>query len=69
MALIIAIQNISALADVSDYRYKVMVGDGTAARSTTIAHGKVFGHTRADGWVKLVQQVLAAHETRPVDAL
>jgi len=58
MALIVVIQNISELAPVSDYRFEVLVGDGTDANSKVITSGKVFGHTRSDGWRQLVSQVL-----------
>lgn len=58
MALILVIQNISNLADVSDYNYEVLVGDGTPARSKTLATGRVGGHLRADGWQALARRVL-----------
>ena len=54
MALILVFQNITALADVSDYRVSVLVGDGTPARSNVIASGVHKGHVRADGWERLV---------------
>lgn len=57
MALIVVVQNISQLAPVSDYRYEVLVGDGSI-RSKTIAKGEVKAHARVDGWKKLVQRVL-----------
>ena len=57
MALIIVIQNISQLAPTSDYRYEVLVGDGTI-RSNNIAHGEIKAHKRDDGWRALVQRVL-----------
>ena len=58
MALIIVIVNQSQLAAISDYTYEVMVGDGTAARSSVIAHGRVEKHQRADGWQALAQRVV-----------
>lgn len=58
MALIVVLTNISNLAPVSDYNYEVLVGDGTDARSSTIARGKVKGHKRDDGWQALVKRVL-----------
>lgn len=58
MSLIVVITNVSRLAPVSNYVYKVLVGDGTPERSTTLAMGKVNGHPRDDGWQALVQKVL-----------
>lgn len=58
MALIVVITNESHLAPVSDYRYEVLVGDGTAAGSKQIASGRVFKHTRSDGWKALIRRVL-----------
>lgn len=58
MALIVVLTNISGLAPVSDYNYQVLVGDGSEARSTVIAHGTVYGHERADGWEALVEALL-----------
>lgn len=64
MALIVVLRNISELAPVSDYRYEVLVGDGSP-RSNVIARGTVCGHKREDGWKALVQQLLdtAPHDT------
>ena len=59
MALILVLQNITALAPVSDYKYCVLVGDGTIAHSKTLASGTILAHTRADGWPALVQRLLA----------
>lgn len=58
MALIVTLVNVSDLADVSDYNYEVLVGDGTIARSTVLATGRINGHRRMDGWSALVQRVL-----------
>lgn len=58
MALIVVLTNKSNLAPVSDYTYEVLVGDGTASRSTVIARGTVLGHRRQEGWQKLVQALL-----------
>lgn len=58
MSLIVVITNVSKLAPTSDYNYEVLVGDGTDAGSASIAHGKITGHQRSDGWKKLVQRVL-----------
>ena len=62
MALILVFVNKSNLAPVSDYDVQVLVGDGTPARSKTIAAGRIVGHTRADGWEILVRRFL--DETR-----
>lgn len=58
MALIVVLVNISDLAPVSDYKYEVLVGDGSKDRSKTIANGIVKGHKRDDGWEPLVQKLL-----------
>lgn len=58
MALIIVLQNVSALSDISDYKYQVLVGDGTPDRSHTITAGTLSGHRRSDGWRALVKQLL-----------
>lgn len=58
MALIVIATNQSKLAPVSDYTVEVLVGDGTVEGSHVIAVGAVNGHTRADGWRKLIQRVL-----------
>ena len=58
MALIVVLCNVSDLADVSNYTYQVMVGDGTASNSRTIVAGTVLNHTRSEGWQKLVQMML-----------
>lgn len=62
MALIIVMQNISDLADVSDYRYEVLIGDGTSERSKVIAAGKLEGHARVDGWKALLSQLVKEAE-------
>lgn len=60
MSLILVIRNTSTqLPDVSDYEYEVLVGDGTAARSHTLARGEIKGHLRADGWQSLVMRLLS----------
>lgn len=58
MALIVVLQNMSHLADLSDYNYQVLIGDGTPDGSHTIAHGQLLKHRRADGWKPLVQRVI-----------
>ena len=62
MSLILVIHNVSAdvsaLAPISDYRYQVLVGDGTLDGSCTLALGMITGHRRADGWQKLVSLLL-----------
>lgn len=57
MSLIVVIRNTSDLAPLSNYDYKVLVGDGTPA-SKTIAEGTIEGHRREDGWQRLVRRVL-----------
>ncbi len=58
MSLIIVLRNVSQLADVSDYQYKVLIGDGSDEGSRLIAIGEVEGHTRSDGWQVLVDKLL-----------
>ena len=59
MALILCLTNISKLAPVSNYRYEVLVGDGSLDRSKVLARGTLTGHTRNDGWQALVAKLLA----------
>lgn len=65
VALIIVLQNISDLAEVSSYQYKVLVGDGTPDRSRTISSGQIDNHRRTDGWEALVRR-LPGVDTRPL---
>ena len=58
MALIITFVNKSNLALISNYDYQIMIGDGSVERTVTIESGKVIGHTRDDGWVRLVELML-----------
>ena len=58
MALILVIQNVSNLAEVSDYNYQVLVGDGTPSRSKVITSGTITQHARNKGWKVLAQRVL-----------
>jgi hypothetical protein len=58
MSLIVSIRNTSDLAPISDYEYKVLVGDGTPERSHLIATGKIKAHVRTAGWKALVKRVL-----------
>lgn len=58
MSLIIVLTNVSNLAPVSDYKYAVLVGDGTIEKSQTLAAGMVRGHARHDGWQTLVRRLL-----------
>ena len=58
MALIIVFTNQSHLAPISDYTYEVLVGDGTPARSQSLACGTIKAHERARGWQALVQLLL-----------
>ena len=59
MALIVVLHNTTNLAPISDYRYEVLIGDGTASGSVTIERGQVNGHTRADGWDILIGKLLS----------
>lgn len=54
--LTLQIWNVSDLEPVSDYRYRVLVGD------KVIASGKVEQHTRSDGWANLVGKIVDAHK-------
>ena len=65
MALILVITNQSKLADTSDYKYEVLVGDGTVRGSTLISKGTVEQHIRSHGWRILVQRVL--DESKDID--
>ena len=58
MALILVFVNKSDLAPISDYTVEVLVGDGTPARSRTIARSEVKGHRRSDGWQVLVNRFM-----------
>ena len=62
MSLIIVLQNISKLAPISNYRYEVLVGDGTVSGSSVLERGMIEGHTRADGWRALLQKLLEQHK-------
>lgn len=65
MSLIVVLTNTSLCAPVSNYNYEVLVGDGSVARSKTIAKGKIEGHARADGWQALVQRLLDNEQETP----
>lgn len=58
MSLIITFRNISNLSEVSDYEYRVLVGDGSIERSKVLESGHVFGHHRSDGWTSLMKRFL-----------
>lgn len=59
MALILVFHNDSTGGEHdANYNIQVMVGDGTAARTRTIAGGRIEGHNRPDGWKPLVQKYL-----------
>lgn len=62
MALILCLVNTSNLAEVSDYKYEVLVGDGTKAGSKTLERGVVKGHRRSDGWQKLIEKFISEKE-------
>ena len=69
MALIVTLVNKSNLADVSDYNYQVLVGDGTLARSKVITAGCIKKHRRSDGWSALVQRVLDLETGKRMESL
>jgi hypothetical protein len=58
MSLIVVVTNISGLAPVSDYKYQVLIGDGTPERSQILAQGEIKQHSRGDGWKALIRRVL-----------
>lgn len=58
MALIIALHNISNLAPLSDYEYRVYVN------KRLIEQGHVLGHPRAEGWTALVQRLLEQRQVQ-----
>lgn len=60
--LIVKIQNTTALAPVSDYRYEVLVN------LEVIASGEVKGHVRANGWAELVRKVIEPYLKEEQDA-
>ena len=57
MSLIIVLRNISALAPISDYEYRVMAGDG-GPLSKVLKRGTVKKHIREQGWEALVRLML-----------
>lgn len=61
MSLIITLRNVSDLAPVSDYEYKVLVGDG-GLQSRLVESGMVRGHTRTDGWIALIERLLKSRQ-------
>lgn len=65
MALIITIVNVSDLADVSDYKVAVLVGDGTVERSKLLYETRINGHRRADGWEMLLQRFVSHLPVEP----
>lgn len=58
MALILIFHNKTHLAPISDYDVKVLVGDGTPARSKVLYTGEVCGHPRKESWQALVRRLL-----------
>lgn len=62
MSLVISFRNKSNLAPISDYDYKVMVGDGSRLGSHIIEEGEVKGHRRSDGWKALVRRIVEETE-------
>lgn len=60
--LVIELMNISKLAPVSDYKYKVWVTT-VGGHEKVISEGTIKGHTREDGWAALVQRLLNERNT------
>lgn len=60
--LAITFRNISELADVSDYEYRVIVGG--KRRIYLIESGLVKGHSRSKGWETLVRKFLKKREVK-----
>lgn len=58
MSLIVILTNDSKLAQVSDYNYTVLVGDGSIAGSKTLATGRVSKHLRSNGWKVLLSKLM-----------
>lgn len=58
MSLIIVLTNKSNLAPISDYEYRVMVGDGSIEKSKILAAGKVRDHARSEGFKRLLQLLM-----------
>lgn len=59
MALILVFHNDSTGGETdANYNVEVMIGDGTAERTRTIAKGRVEGHDRGDGWEALTRRFL-----------
>lgn len=62
MALIIVIQNVTELAEVSDYKYEVLVTARNIATGQIserpIAAGEVKRHPRVEGWEALLRRLL-----------
>lgn len=55
--LLIEIQNISEMRDVSDYKYQVLVTT-IQGGIKTLAKGTIVNHVREDGWRILVGRML-----------
>lgn len=57
MSLIIVLRNTTDLKPVSNYEYKVLIGDG-GPNSKVLETGKVLKHHRKDGWEALIEKFL-----------
>lgn len=53
----ISAQNISDMADISDYEYEVCVTT-KAGRKKVLSSGVIEGHERDKGWKELMQRVI-----------
>ena len=58
--LAITFRNLSNLAEISDYEYRVLVTAGDELR--IVETGCVRGHARSDGWEQLVRRLLDTRE-------
>ena len=61
--LAITFRNLSNLAEISDYEYRVLVTGGDD-QLRIVETGVVRGHARAEGWEQLVRRLL---DTREID--
>ena len=67
MSLILVLRNTSSLAEVSDYEYTVMVGDGTKERSKVLESGVVKGHHRSNGWMSLINRFINKRTPKKIE--
>ena len=58
--LAITFRNISELAEISDYEYRVLIGGDDQIE--VLETGFVRGHARPEGWEQLVRRLLDTRE-------